>query len=91
MKVTALQLLAGPTTEFHHSHSNLAQLLHASPIAGPGICFAISSFKAQVNIICEQTTIGMGEPMMLVSPVTTVSSKESIEALQQLHSHLTVF
>jgi hypothetical protein len=63
------------------------QLLHASPIAGPEFISLSILLKPKS---AEQTTIGMGEPMMLVSPVTTVSSSESIEALKQLHSHLTV-
>jgi hypothetical protein len=66
------------------------QLLHASPIAGPEFISLSVLLKPKSTASVEQTTIGMGEPMMLVSPVTTVSSSESIEALKQLHNHLTV-
>jgi hypothetical protein len=70
------------------------QLLHASPIAGPEFISLSVLLKPKSTSTstssAEQTTIGMGEPMMLVSPSTTVSSSESIEALKQLHSHLTV-
>jgi hypothetical protein len=65
----------------------IMQLLHASPIAGPEFISLSILLKPKS---AEQITFCMGEPMMLVSPATTVSSSESIEALKELHSHLTV-
>jgi hypothetical protein len=62
-------------------------LLHASPVASPEFV-SLSILLKPTSL--EQTWVGMGEPMMLVSPVTTVSSTESLAALKQLHSRLTL-
>lgn len=63
------------------------QLLHGSPLAAPE--FASLSILLKPST-AEATSVTMGEPMMLASPVATVSSSQSLEALKQLHGHVTL-
>jgi hypothetical protein len=78
------------------------QLLHASPTVGPEFV-SLSILSKPPVPSAEETTktststsnsmataVGMSEPMILASPNTTVSSNESIDALKQLHSHLSI-
>lgn len=70
------------------------QILHASPLSVPqftSLSFLIKpSSSGPGSNDLSTSSIGMGEPMILASPFATTSSHNSLAALKELHSHLTL-